>query len=765
MTQDHQHHLGLLCDVGELATLLASSENIDAFLNQIVHLTARHFHADVASIYLCDDNEDLLTLAATHGLNPSQVGQVQLKEGEGLVGRCLQQMAPVREDRASRSPHFKYFSKLNEDPYDSFMAVPIRRGGEKIGVLVVQREEQNAFSEEDLLALRVAASQLSGAIGTARLLLALHAGDGTVDCGGMNELGTIPAKPLPQLIRGEMASDGYAFGPAIVLDRKRGGLALPDNVAELEAYTQESFDTALAETARQLKELGDALSDRLSEGASLIFSAHLLMLKDPEFTDDIRRRISQGENPVHAVMAVAGHYAKLFATSKNPYIREKSDDINDLARRIIVNIIGDRADATLKVADHVLLAWNLYPSDILRFSTENVAGIALASGGVTSHIAILARSLRIPMVIVDEPALLQLRPGTPVLLEAGAGRVHIDPAPEVVAKLKEHHRSRLVIENAQIDMPSRTRDGVRVHLQANINLLADLKLAQTLNLEGVGLYRTEFPFLIRSAFPTEEEQFGIYRKLLDAMPGREVTIRTLDIGGDKMLAYYEHAEEKNPALGLRSTRFVLSQKDVLRTQLRAILRAGAGHEKMRIMFPMISSIDEFLAVREEVEFCRNQLRQKGVDHNESPEIGAMVEIPSLVEMMDEFAEVADFFCIGTNDFIQFMLAADRGNEKVSSYYLPHHPAVLRGLHRIIQSAMRQGKDISICGEMAHQERYIPFLLGCGIRTFSLDPRYAPAVHQLIGSLSISDTETHCKKLLQAGTIARTDSLLPASKDI
>jgi len=303
------------------------------------------------------------------------------------------------------------------------------------------------------------------------------------------------------------------------------------------------------------------------------------------------------------------------------------------------------------------------------------------------------------------------------------------------------------------------KDGQRVRLLANINLLSELNIALELKAEGVGLYRTEFPFLIRQTLPSEEEQFKVYSCLLSRMEDREVTIRTLDAGGDKMMAYFNDGVEPNPALGLRSIRLTLKYRDVFDQQIRAILRAGTAKDNLRIMFPMISSLDEFVLARRIVEECIEALEAESGEPVKRPKIGMMVELPSVVDLADDFAREADFFSIGTNDFIQYMLAVDRGNARVFEYYCPHHPAVLRGLKRIADAALLRKIDCAVCGEMAHDVRYVPFFLGLGIRILSVDPHYLPEVQQCVSGWSEEEASVYAASLLRESRIQAIERLL------
>jgi phosphotransferase system enzyme I (PtsP) len=393
-------------------------------------------------------------------------------------------------------------------------------------------------------------------------------------------------------------------------------------------------------------------------------------------------------------------------------------------------------------------------------SSEGALGVVLVSGGVTSHLSILARSLGLPMVITEQGDLLEIPAGTQILLDAETGLVYVDPADEVVAGFEERNavRTAVAAERPSVKPETFTRDGTRVHLMANINLFTDLKLALEMRCEGIGLYRTEFPFIIRNNLPSEEEQYVAYRRVVQSNAGKPATIRTLDIGGDKVLSYFQNAREQNPCLGMRSIRFSLRYKEFFAQQIRAILRAGLDAD-LRIMFPMIGSLEEFIDARQVVEECMEALARDAVPHNNRPQVGMMVELPSVVPVIDDFARVADFFSIGTNDFIQFMLGVDRTNEHVARFYTPHHPSVLRALHAVAAAGERHDRDVAVCGDMAHETQYVPFLLGIGIRTLSVDATYMPRIQEAIAHIDLPEAKAMAEAVLTESSSSKIAQLL------
>lgn len=756
MTSKNRNHLNLLCDIGELANLIIGSTDIQAFLQQTVEMVARHLNADVGSIYLYDDATRDLVLQATLGLNPSAVGRVRMKSGEGLVGKTFESLQPIREDRATRHPHFKYFEEANEDPFESFLAVPIHRGNEKIGVMVVQHEHSGYFDEIDVMALRAIASQLTGAIENARLMIDQNRK--AVPFRGENLLEKL------RFIKGKTASGGFAYAPVRVLKADRESLLSHGPDSQF-VSTPQDFLKAVEATKQQLTDLQDRLDQRLPESAALIFEAHFMILKDASFVDAMLAKIKQGVSAPEAVRDVAGHYMALFSSAPSAYLKEKAQDIKDLARRLLNNLHKETLEDTDHAKGRIVIVRQLLPSDLLKLASEDVKGIVLVSGGVTSHVAIIARSLKLPMIIAERSDLLKLPDGTPMLLDADIGSIHTRPSETIIQRFEIRNQTQKAEDKATrpILAQTKTRDGETVKLLANINLLSEIKLAKDLNVQGIGLYRTEFPFLVRSNLPSEEEQYLVYKRLCHEMGDREITIRTLDIGGEKLLPYLEGTKEANPELGLRSIRFSLHHWEVFLQQLRAILRAGAGIEKLKIVFPMISAIDEFRQARHAVEEAMVDLARKKLPFHPSPALGAMIELPAVLDIIHELAKEADFFSIGTNDLIQYLLAVDRTNERVAAYYQPYHPSVLRSLHRIIQAAVTADIEVTVCGEMGHEPEFIPFFIGAGLRIFSVDPHFLRSVQEKIVNLSVNQATAYARALLAEPTLEGIRALLRSQK--
>ena len=742
---DGKDKVDLICSIGELAGLFEKSRNLADFLQTVVSVVAYHMRAAVCSVYLLEDGAGTLVLTANQGLNPALIGHLRLRLGEGLCGLALQEQRPIREGRAALSPHYKPIPESGEDRYQSFLAVPILKGLTRVGVLAVQDPQPDYFTEIDGKALQAIAAQLATTIENARLFMSLYAG-------GEAAPAPVEAAPLPSFFHGIPASRGVASGRAVVIGRIDSYLKLTEELRD-RPCSLEDFRRAVTCSQRQIEDLQSRLESVLGDVASMIFSAHQLMLMDEQFTGEMVRLIGDGKRPQDAVTEVVNRYVAMFARNANPLFQEKVQDVKDVGHRLLHNLLG-HDDVAPDYAGEILIAGELLPSDIVKLSTQHAAGLVLVGGGVSSHVSILARSMELPVVIVDDRRLFEVADDSEILLDANTGSVFINPDPEISHRYRESGDIRLALDalGEQILPETYTRDGERVRLMANINLLSELPLAERCRAEGIGLYRSEFPFIVRSGFPSEEEQYRIYRAVVDGMPGRPVILRTLDIGGDKMLSYFPTVDEANPFLGLRALRFTLRNKRIFVQQLRAMLRAGAGAD-LGIMFPMVSSLDEFLEARDLVRQCADELQDEGLAHHPAPRLGPMIELPSAVEIAGELAAEADFLCIGTNDLVQYVLAVDRTNQNISEFYVPYHPAVLRSLKRVADAAAARGVPVSLCGEMGGDPTMIPFLVGIGIRQLSIDFRLFPEAQAAILALDTADARRQAGEMLALARIS------------
>lgn len=740
-------NVNMICDVAELSSLFEKSKSLDDFLQAAVSTVAYHMQSAVCSIYMYDDATRMLTLRATQGLSSDAVGSVQLRLGQGIAGLALKELRSICAGCAAESPNFEPIDGIGEEQYEAFLAVPIRRQLKRVGVLTVQDPQPDYFDESDEQALRAIAGQLATVIENADLLMALH-----------REEEEAPAQPAStsRLVKGHPGSRGVARGTgSLLLSGRKGEFKPPESTPD--NLTLEDFNRAVIASEQQLTELQRKTAEDLSDVAQLIFNAHLLILADDEFSGAIRRKIEDGTAPADAVAEVVSRYLDIFAGSANPRLQEKVHDLKDLGHRLMENLVGgERAPGDY--SGRIIVADELLPSDLLKLATENAEGFVV-QGGMTSHVAIICRSLQKPMVMVDSQQFALFTGAEDLLMDGAAGTVYIQPSAEVLKEYKKHLRRAEAVEKSPPVKPETlTSDGTRVGLYANINLLSDLKVAQQFSAEGVGLYRSEFPFIIRNEFPSEEEQFRVYSRIVESMGDREVTFRALDIGGDKLLSYQDDLDEANPFLGMRGIRFLLQNQDVFSEQIRAMLRAGVGGNT-RIMFPLISSVDEFLEAKALVEKCMSELDARKEDYNRDTQLGIMIELPSAVWLVEDLAHEVDFMSIGTNDLIQYMLAVDRTNEMVSKLYLSHHPAILRAIERVATVAKSHHTDVSICGDIARDLKMIPFLIGVGIRKMSLSPRQMYEVQQAVESISLQQAVYMARQMLEMSRISEVESFI------
>ncbi|MGV8056938.1 MAG: phosphoenolpyruvate--protein phosphotransferase [Smithellaceae bacterium] len=748
-------HIRLLLDIGELNWVFKDSADTEALLQNLVKMVARHMRADVCSIYFFDEKKQELVLRANFGLKLDSIGKIKMKLGEGIAGACLQKLEPICTADSLVHPDFKHFPGINEELYKAFLAEPIISKASRVGVLVLQRKEENNFSEDDVLAVRIITSQLAALIENAKLMTSMNQ--------YIKQISAVdrPSQLEVKFIKGKPASRGYVYAKIAVIEDSKAFADL--GKMSFEKLTIDDFTRALKATEQQIELLQKKVEKNLTDAASMIFTSHLLILKDKTFISGIIGEINKGKNPPEAVIFVTKKYTHVFLASTNEYIREKAKDIEDLAVRIIANLVRDEINLP-GVKNRIVIAREFYPSDVLRLSSEQIKGAVLIGGGVTSHVAVLARSLNMPIVIANEPALLNINRNAKILLDAEIGNVYINPGQDILKEFRDKLKRKAKKVPVAMLPVTKTKDGLTIKLMANVNLLKDIDTLKELTCDGIGLYRSEFPFLIRSNFPSEEEQFFVYRKLVEGMPGKEITFRTLDVGGDKILSYSQKTKRDNPVLGLRSIRFSLANRTVFSEQIRAILRAGYK-ANLRIMFPMIFSLEEFVSAQTIVRQCAAGLKSKGIAHNDSPQIGMMVEIPAAVEIINEFAGIADFFSIGTNDLIQYMLAADRNNEEVAGYYLPHHPAILRAIKKIAAAAQDAKIDISVCGDMTNSAAYIKFLIGAGIRKLSMNPEYLGENQKIIAALDANKCRQMTEEIVCLSRIEDIEKTLWPEKPV
>lgn len=645
---------------------------------------------------------------------------------------------------------------LHAAPSGQRIAAPIHDDTEWIGAIIGIRRA--GFSAGAPAVFHDVAAQVAAIAGRSQLPLRTR------------EIGDTEASiDLPSdAIQGQGIGGGVAVGPALVF-RTSNEQFESDKVEEDRDQALERLNVALEETEAELEQLISDAGGELYDVADLIFSTHLLMLRDEAFAGAMRDLVRAGQTPEDAVQSVVASFVRTFRDLKEARLAEKAHDVRDIGQRLRAHLVPGSRERD-EVTGHIAILHDALPSDLVLLAIENAAGIVIHEATVTAHISILAQSLGLPTMVTKDHRVAEIVSQTPLLVDADEGTLLISPTAEQllnhgIGALSESASARVFDQSAEEGPTSEelvTPDSpLSVQLLVNVNLLSDARRGARAGAHGIGLYRSEFPFIIRNDYISEEEQYRIYRSIAETMPGRPIVLRTADIGGDKLLAGRE--DEKNPFLGVRGIRFSLANRSLFRDQLRAMLRAGAGHN-LHIMFPMVSTTDEIREAREEIELCADELERRGVDYNRSPRVGAMVELPSAVVTIEEFAEQTDFLSIGTNDLIMYLLAVDRTNERLSELYRSHHPVVLRTIADIARRVGPNISELSICGESASDPLMVPFFVGIGIRKLSTGVRQLPGVARVVEQYTPTSARQFAEQLLSIRTLREMDAFLKEYTD-
>ncbi|ANB57990.1 phosphoenolpyruvate-protein phosphotransferase [Anoxybacillus sp. B7M1] len=554
-------------------------------------------------------------------------------------------------------------------------------------------------------------------------------------------------------ITGIAASSGIAIAKAYRLETPNFTVEkydITDPQAEIER-----FEAAIVKAKGELEQIQAHALRELGDDKAAIFSAHLLVLSDPELLNPVKDKIkAEKVNAEYAWNETTSMFVAMFESMDNEYMKERAADIRDVAKRVLAHLLGIAISNPSLISEEVIIiAEDLTPSDTAQLNRQYVKGFATDIGGRTSHSAIMARSLEIPAVVGTKCATAEIQNGDVVIIDGLDGQVVVNPSSDVLAHYEEK-RERFEKQKAGwaklVHESTVTSDGHHVELAANIGTPEDVKGVLANGAEGIGLYRTEFLYMGRSELPTEEEQFEAYKVVLEQMQGKPVVVRTLDIGGDKELPYLDLPKEMNPFLGFRAIRLCLEMQDMFRTQLRALLRASV-YGNLKIMFPMIATLEEFRQAKAILLEEKEKLQHEGIPVAEEIEIGMMVEIPAAAVLADQFAKEVDFFSIGTNDLIQYTMAADRMNERVSYLYQPYNPAILRLVHHVIEAAHKEGKWAGMCGEMAGDELAIPILLGLGLDEFSMSATSVLRARSQMKKLSKTEAASFKEAILSMST--------------
>ncbi len=732
----------------QMRQVMAGPDTAQERLDQIVRLIAAEMVAEVCSVYLRRAGE-VLELFATEGLRRDAVHRTHLLVGEGLVGDIAARATSVAIADAQSHPLFAHRPDTGEEAYASLMGVPMLRGGRVLGVLVVQNRVRRHYSEDEVETLETIAMVLAELVAGGELV-------GPDEAGSDAEVVEMPGR-----LEGLTLNSGLAAGRA-VLHRRRAAVAqvvAEDPRAELERLP--------GAVSAMLGALDDMLErPELARGEHRdVLETYRMIARDQGWLKRIEEGVRSGLTAEAAVQKVQNDIRARMAQVKDAYLRERLMDLEDLADRLISHLTGtDAAIETALPGDMVLVARNLGPAELLNYDRERLRGIVLEEGAATSHVAIVARAFDIPVIGSAAGALALVEPGDLVLVDADNGQVFVRPTDDVrtaFAASMSARKRRLAKFAALRDEPAVTKDGVEISLMINAGLLIDMQHLHDSGADGVGLYRTELPFMTRSEFPSVSAQADLYRRVLDQAEGKQVVFRTLDIGGDKLLPYFAPGEEENPAMGWRAVRIALDRPLMLRHQVRALLKA-AGTREIWLMFPMVAEAAEFLRARDILNMELARASSGPVPG--AVRVGVMLEVPALAWQLDALLPLVDFVSVGSNDLLQFLFASDRGNPRLEGRYDSLAPAALTMLGHIARSCDAAGVPLALCGEMAGRPLEAMALIGLGFRALSMAPASIGPVKAMVRSLSVAPLREYLRSLANSASHSARPRLRAFAQD-
>lgn len=699
----------------QIREAMASGGPAQARLNMVVRIIAQSMVAEVCSIYLRRSTDDL-ELFATEGLNPSAVHTTTLKPGEGLVGEIMRLGRPLNLSDAPNNPNFSYRPETGEDPFHAFLGVPLLRGGRTIGVLVVQNRTERTYAEEEVEDLQIIAMVLAEMVAGGELF-------------NEAELRNVELAPhKPERLKGAKFADGLAYGRAVLHE----SAVMPSDLLSDDAPA-ESLRLQKAIEALQLQ-LDGMLDGHGLVGASYdVLETYRMFAHDRGWNRSLEEAVRSGLTAEAAVERVRSEHRARLGQARDPYLRERLHDLEDLNDRLLRHLSGAGAAVRVLPENAILIARNLGPADLLEYDRTKLKGLLLEEGSSASHAAIVARALDIPCVGRLSGLRDRVSEGDPVIVDGESGEAYLRPRADVIEAVgaRMEVRAQRRAEFARLrDTPAITRDGAKITLLMNAGLAVDLDILNDTGAEGIGLFRTEFQFMVAEELPRLDAQTALYDRVLDAAEGRPVTFRTLDLGGDKVLPYLEAEREDNPALGWRAIRMGLDRPALLRLQLRALIAASRGRE-LRIMFPLVASVEEFRAARALVDHEIAWAERRGRTAPGLLRVGAMIEAPALIWHLDALLPLTDFVSVGTNDLMQYLFAADRGNPRVADRYDPLSPPALRVMKAIYDACHESGTPVSVCGEMAGRPLEAFALLALGYDRLSMPPSGIGPVKRMV----------------------------------
>ena len=699
---------------------------VQARLDRVVELIAKNLVAEVCSIYAMRAGETL-ELFATQGLKPEAVHNTRLRLGEGLVGQIALKAGPLALSEAQSHPNFAYRPETGEELFHSFCGVPIQRGARVLGVLVVQNRTQRHYGEEEIEALETVAMVLAELFGSGEVI--------SQEEGRSVEGSSL----LPARLSGLVLNEGFGMGRAVL---HQWGIVIDQVVAEDPDAEIERLDEAVEEMRRAVDRLVDRVDASLDDEEGEVLESYRMFAHDRGWMERVRDQIRGGLSAEAAVERIKNDTRQKMGKVRDPYLRERLADLEDLAYRLLQHLSGVQGSTKNLPEETVLIARTMGPAELLDYDRDRLRALVLEEGSRTSHVAIVARALGLPTVGRCETAMTRIMPGDTVLVDGQNGQVFARPGESIkqtfIQTLAERERRQAELA-ATRDLPSVTRDGQEVTLLMNAGLLLDLPHLAQSNAAGIGLYRTEIPFMVRDAYPDRAEQQQLYERVLEQVDGKPVVFRTLDVGGDKPLPYIAMGPEENPAMGWRAIRMTLDRPALLRDQLSALLRAVDGGP-LQIMFPMVTDVAEMRAARRLFDATLERELAQGKSAPSSIALGAMLEVPALLWQLDALLAEVDFLSIGSNDLFQFLFASDRGSPGLAGRFDPLSPAMLSMMRDLTARARAAGVPLTLCGEMAGNPLEAMTLIGCGLRRLSMSAGAIASVKATVRSLDAGELE-------------------------
>lgn len=723
----------MLTKLKEIVQEISQIPVLDEALTCIAQRLVEVMHIDCCSVYLANYKDKSFDLVATEGLSVDAVGKVSIGFSEGLIGLIGQKEEPINIPDAHAHPHFKLYPEVKEESYHAFLGAPIIHQRRVLGIITVQQKQSRRFGEEEEAFLVTLAAQMALEIANAEVRGALRVGE-------MKHQSN-----RPNIIYGVPGSPGLGIGLGMVPEDR---IQLKDYILQPSVDISEDiavYREAVLATKDDINVLTQRIAGTVPDDVATIFQMYEQLLDASSLGHEVETKIREGWNAPSALKLIVENYRNRFAMMSDPYMRERAIDVEDLGGRVFAYLVNDKIESLEVSEEIILVAETVTASMLAEYPPEKLKGIISLQGAGNSHTAIMARAMGVPAVMGMSDVPLAIFNRQPVLLDGYSGTIRVNP------EATEHQRfEKLVVEERELekriakyaDQSAVTQDGEKLELLINAGLSIELDSTYLASGDGVGLYRTEIPFMQRERFPSEQEQVDLYRTMLKAYPDKSVTMRTLDVGGDKPLPYLAYSED-NPFLGWRGIRLTLDHPEIFIVQVRAMLRASIGFSNLRIMLPMITSISEVNEAKRLINQAFTEVKEEMSDNEDvlnKPQVGVMIEVPATVYQMPELAKLVDFFSIGSNDLIQYLLAVDRNNPRVSGIYNSLHPAVLKVLHFIAQQSIELKMPVTVCGEMGADPASLLMLLAMGFRKISINGHNLAKVKWVISKVNIEESE-------------------------